>query len=146
MTLPGRSYSRDTPRRARAYVRDFLREWNVPESVVEVLALAVSEFASNALAHVDHDTVDVRVSVTEDEAVVSVTDRGLSGLPTVSTETLPDDEHGRGLALVEALADRLEVLAHQQSTEVLAAVALPGHARDTGRGGTSDDDAPRAHG
>ncbi|WP_425824595.1 ATP-binding protein [Streptomyces fractus] len=142
VTLPGREL--DTPKRARAYVTDFLREWNVSRDAVEMLTLAVSELATNAVTHVGHGTIAVRVTLTDDEALVSVTDGGLCGRPSARTGTGPDDEHGRGLALVEALVDRLVVRLYQETTEVLVAVALPGPVHDSSEGG-ADDDGARPH-
>ncbi|MFI7008884.1 ATP-binding protein [Streptomyces sp. NPDC050145] len=117
MTLPCSSI--DSPRRAREFTADMLRAHCVPRSVIDDLRLVTSELVTNCVQHACGDVV-VRVSVSEDEAVVSATDHGISSAFTVESVS-PDSERGRGLALVDALTDRLEIRLGRASTEVLAA-------------------------
>ncbi len=72
----------------------------------DLLALMLSELATNAVQHADTE-FEVDIAVTEHVGGrwvrVSVTDEA-PGFPTAS-EPLPDAPHGRGLRIVETLAD-----------------------------------------
>jgi anti-sigma regulatory factor (Ser/Thr protein kinase) len=93
---------------ARAHAVDALREWQIDDDIVEALRLIVSELDTNALFHTESRTIEITVSVTATEAIVTVTDQALSGTP-VARKARPEEEHGRGLAFVEALATRPEL-------------------------------------
>lgn len=71
------------------------------EGSCDVVALLVSEVATNALVHGDGD-VQVRVTTRADALRVEVTD-GSPQMPVPRTAELLE-EGGRGLALVESLA------------------------------------------
>ncbi|MCX4647577.1 ATP-binding protein [Streptomyces sp. NBC_01446] len=114
---------------ARAHAADALRQWQIDDDIVEALRLIVSELVTNAVVHTASRTIEITVSVTATEAVVTVTDQGLFGTP-VAREARPEEEHGRGLALVEALATRWESTPLADGTQVEAAVTLPEQATD----------------
>ena len=89
---------------ARRFVRATLVDWKLP-SLTDVAELVVSELASNAVLHARHQSFRLTVRrLDEDQVRVAVIDRSRVE-PTVAT---PDDEddHGRGLALVDAVAER----------------------------------------
>ncbi|WP_330279092.1 ATP-binding protein [Streptomyces sp. NBC_00569] len=109
---------------ARAHTVDALREWQIADDTVEVLRLIVSELVTNAVVHTASRTIEITVSVTDTEASVTVTDQGLCGTP-VARKARSEEEHGRGLALVEALTTRWESTPLSDGTRVEAAVALP---------------------
>lgn len=109
---------------ARAHTVHALREWQIDDDIVEALRLIVSELVANAVVHTASRTIEITVSVTATEAIVTVTDQGLFGTP-VAREARAEEEHGRGLALVEALATRWESTPLADGTQVEAAVALP---------------------
>lgn len=90
------------PRAARRWAAEAVGRWAGSE-VVEVVRLLTSELATNALQHGGADGW-VRVSVLRGaEAVrVEVTDEG-GGVP-VPRVAEEDDEDGRGLLLLDALA------------------------------------------
>jgi anti-sigma regulatory factor (Ser/Thr protein kinase) len=69
----------------------------------DVIGLAVTELVANALRHVG-SRVDVHVDISADRIVVEVYDIG-GRLPR-QQHAGPDDEHGRGLAVLDALATR----------------------------------------
>jgi anti-sigma regulatory factor (Ser/Thr protein kinase) len=123
MTLPCSSL--DSPRRAREFTADVLRAHRVPRSVIDDLRVVSSELVTNCVQHACGDVV-LRVSVSEDEAAVSATDHGISSefAANVADE---DSERGRGLALVDALTDRLEIRLGRASTEVRAACRISAH-------------------
>ncbi|MFE2737306.1 ATP-binding protein [Streptomyces sp. NPDC059349] len=109
---------------ARAHAVDALREWQIDDDIVEALRLIVSELTTNAVVHTASRTIEITVSVTATEAIVTVTDQGLSGTPA-ARKAHPEEEHGRGLALVEALATRWESSPLADGNQVEAAVTLP---------------------
>lgn len=77
----------------------------VSGDVRDVVAVMVSELATNALLHADTAfVVDVVVDDGVDEIVVAVHDGG-DGQPVVQDPD-PTDTHGRGLRIVASLADR----------------------------------------
>lgn len=78
---------------------------NVGDDVRDVVALMVSELATNALLHAQTAfVVDVTLVADADEIVVAVHD-GAGGRPVIK-DPGPTDAHGRGLRIVAALADR----------------------------------------
>jgi anti-sigma regulatory factor (Ser/Thr protein kinase) len=88
--------------------RQFLREQFVPASYdpgVEIVALMLSELATNAVQHAG-TAFEVGIWVTPDpegrSVLVRVTDEG-PGFP-VPQEPPADAPHGRGLRIVESLA------------------------------------------
>jgi anti-sigma regulatory factor (Ser/Thr protein kinase) len=103
----GRLVLDDDPRSAgvaRRFLCDFLQVAGLPDEVVGNAELCLSELVTNALLHAGGRT-ELRVTL-DGSLVVSVRDHGA---PT-ATENLDDPDplrvHGRGLLLVEALADR----------------------------------------
>jgi anti-sigma regulatory factor (Ser/Thr protein kinase) len=100
----------DDPRSAgmaRRFVRDFLGRAEVSEELVENAQLCVSELVTNAVVHAA-TRIELRATLGA-ELTVSIRDRGSA---SAHAPAEPDDDpdllrvHGRGLLLVEALADR----------------------------------------
>ena len=94
----------ESVREARTVVRSYLGA----DPAAEVAALAVSELATNAIAHtrsgLPGGTFAVSVHRGDGGVVVSVRDAGARGAP-VLTEPTPRAEHGRGLRVIAALAE-----------------------------------------
>lgn len=114
--------------RARRWTRDVLSD----SPRVDDAALIVTELSANALLHTDsgysHDTFSLTLTRTQHAITVTVADSG-------GTETEPHVQHprrtalhGRGLALVEMLADRMEVRRSVHGHVVTATLhgAMPG--------------------
>jgi anti-sigma regulatory factor (Ser/Thr protein kinase) len=81
-------------------VVDQLRAWGVAPSVVEEVALTTHELVANALVH-GEAPVDLRLVHTGSQLVVEVHDRSTERpVPRVVDV---NEEHGRGLQIVEAL-------------------------------------------
>jgi GAF domain-containing protein/anti-sigma regulatory factor (Ser/Thr protein kinase) len=94
-------------RTARRFVHDRLSSWGL-ESMSDALELVVSETVTNALVHAGSD-VDVRLRVFADHIRLEVRDSD-SNPPVPSPLALAEEEnaeaeHGRGLLIVETLAD-----------------------------------------
>jgi serine/threonine-protein kinase RsbW len=106
---------------AREHVADDLGRRGVPDDVVDDLVLIASELAANAIRHGSPPAV-LELHYDQDRIRVVVSNHGNAPDPRVLTAD-PDAGHGRGLAIVESLADdvgwsrdgeRLDVWADRQ--------------------------------
>jgi GAF domain-containing protein/anti-sigma regulatory factor (Ser/Thr protein kinase) len=88
---------------ARRFARRTLDEWSCREDVIERVELPLSELVTNAVMHTRSE-VDVVLRLGEGALRVEVHDRS-AVLPTRRSHDM-DASTGRGLELVEALADR----------------------------------------
>ncbi|MFJ2399487.1 SpoIIE family protein phosphatase [Streptomyces sp. NPDC087843] len=93
--------------KARRFVRDHLDSWGL-DGMSDALELVVSEIVTNALIHAGSD-VDVRLRAFEDHVRLEVRDSD-SNPPLPSPLALAEEEnaeaeHGRGMLIVEALAE-----------------------------------------
>ncbi|MFC7306411.1 ATP-binding protein [Streptomyces monticola] len=99
-----------TPRsasRARALLREQLTEWKVDGEVADTAQLLLSELVTNSIRHgrvPPGREIGVRLARYEGRVRVEVADAS-NALPEPRQAGL-DEEDGRGLALVIALADR----------------------------------------
>ncbi|TKA12965.1 ATP-binding protein [Actinacidiphila oryziradicis] len=100
------SATRRGARLARLLATEQLRSWGLS---IEAAAHVVAELAANAALHGRVPGRDFRLTLTVTNAGtlrIEVTDARAERLPSVHREALPEDESGRGLMLVDALADR----------------------------------------
>ncbi|WP_328767426.1 ATP-binding protein [Streptomyces sp. NBC_00286] len=104
------SSTRRGARLARLLAVEELRTWPVSPTVTERAEQIVAELATNAALHGRVQGRDFRLTLTLDEATgvvrIEATDTRGEKLPAPPPEPQPDDESGRGLLLVAALADR----------------------------------------
>ncbi|MFL5999576.1 MAG: ATP-binding protein [Streptomyces sp.] len=105
-----------TPRGARLgrhLALNQLRIWGVPydSPTADAVAVIVGELAANAVTHgrVPGRDFELRLSLVPGSVRIEVTDT-CGDLPVAVRPPGPLDDGGRGLLLVEALADRWEVL------------------------------------
>ncbi|MFG2310396.1 ATP-binding protein [Streptomyces sp. NPDC048566] len=92
--------------RARTLFREQAGSWGLSADITETAELLLSELATNAYRHAKAAPgreIRARCVLTGDRLRVTVTDAG-DTLPEPRTAS-PEDESGRGLALVAALAD-----------------------------------------
>ncbi|GGV69901.1 ATPase [Streptomyces longisporoflavus] len=123
LRLPGDSER--TPGRARAYLGVTLADWGVCETVRADLQLIVSELATNAVTCTRSSEITVEITLTDDEAAVSVADHG-PHRHLRARHVPPDAESGRGLLIVQALASRWgQSRDDAGGTTVHAAITLP---------------------
>jgi anti-sigma regulatory factor (Ser/Thr protein kinase) len=104
ITLPGTD-------RAVAEGRRFVRETLGPRHPsLDGVGLSVSELATNAIRHSVSGAggrFTISLVAARNRVRAEVTDDGTTGSePRLHGESGPDAEHGRGLVLIEALADR----------------------------------------
>ena len=107
-TLTARFVLDDDPRAAptaRRFLREFLRRADVPDDVAATAELCLSELVTNAIVHAGGRS-ELRATI-DTALTVSVRDHG-GHAPDAAPDDDPDPlrVHGRGLQLVEALADR----------------------------------------
>ncbi|WP_394815773.1 ATP-binding protein [Streptomyces gibsoniae] len=96
--------SEHSVRHIRRVVRSFLREWEMAE-LADAAELGVSELVANVVRHVPDRRCTVLVMRQTAGVRVEVTD-GFSGLPSARSEVPEDSEGGRGLLLLDAVADK----------------------------------------
>lgn len=91
-------------RAVRGFLLQTLAAWKVPDDAADTAALCLSELVTNALIHT-HDGCEVRAVLDDRVLTISVRDGGST---VVRSEQLADplQVHGRGLQVVEALAER----------------------------------------
>ncbi|WP_435241121.1 ATP-binding protein [Streptomyces cucumeris] len=92
--------------RARVLLREQARSWDLPEEVTETAALLLSELMTNACRHARVSPgreVRARCVVRDEKLRVEVSDA--SDVMPQPRQAAPEDESGRGLALIAALAD-----------------------------------------
>ena len=110
---------------ARAFLRHALLAWDVPEDVRDSAELVVSELVTNAVTHTG--TAAELVVARESGAGllrISVADR--SSRHPAPRDAAPDAVGGRGLAIVEVLAQAWGVTAHGEGKLVWAVLPLSG--------------------
>ncbi|WP_371549866.1 ATP-binding protein [Streptomyces sp. NBC_00554] len=104
------SSTRRGARLARLLTVERLQAWQVSPAVTERTEQIVAELAANAALYGRVQGRDFLLALTLDEAVgtlrIAVSDTRGECHPAISPEQGPDDESGRGLLLVDALADR----------------------------------------
>jgi anti-sigma regulatory factor (Ser/Thr protein kinase) len=121
-------------RLARHLALNQLHAWGIPHGTdaSDAVALIVAELAANAVTHgrVPGRDFELRLSLVTGSVRVEVTDTRSGPRPPgpgVVPPVRPLDEGGRGLVLVEAVADRWEVLDREPPGKtVRAEVDLPG--------------------
>ncbi|MGW0138254.1 ATP-binding protein [Streptomyces calvus] len=104
----GRADLRAVPESRRA-LRELLRHWGTPEQSA-VAELLTSELVTNALVHTDHEAV-LTATVGPRRLRVEVRDFAARE-PRPRMPCTDDGTHGRGLVLVESLADGWGVRKH----------------------------------
>ncbi|MGW5210513.1 ATP-binding protein [Streptomyces sp. NPDC004051] len=94
-------------RLARLLATDWMRDRDLPHRVAEAAEHLVAELAANAATHGRLAGRDFRLALLDRGATlrIEVTDTRGDDLPLCRVPA-PDAESGRGLLLVEALADR----------------------------------------
>lgn len=92
---------------ARRVTRDALERWRLP-GLVDAVVLAVSELVTNATRH-GRPPVWIGLERQREQVRLDVHDASPAELPDVSGHAAPDVESGRGLEIVQALADDLTV-------------------------------------
>jgi anti-sigma regulatory factor (Ser/Thr protein kinase) len=110
---------------ARRTTRTVLNGWRANHDVVEVALLVVSELVTNA---VEHAQPPLALHLQRDEAKrrvwVAVSDAGPAVQDGPWTTSCTPEEHGRGLGIVDSLADAQGIQAHTPGTTHWALLSL----------------------
>jgi anti-sigma regulatory factor (Ser/Thr protein kinase) len=92
------------PRHIRRIVRSFLGEWRMPE-LSDAVELGVTELLANVVRHVPDRRCALLLLRQRTGVRVEVTD-GSDELPRTPDSLDTDAENGRGLLLLDAMADK----------------------------------------
>ena len=88
----------------RRFVARTLRDWEVDEAHIEPVTLVANELLANAIVHA-HSAPVLSLAEAGSDLMLKVADDSPS-VPVVRAAVPDDDTGGRGLMLVEALADQ----------------------------------------
>ena len=113
--LPGDAVA---PGKARAFLRETLRRWDVEDDTVDAAELCVSELVTNAVIHTG-TTAELTAQLDAEFLTVLVRDGGTTGavqLPEADADPLMIS--GRGLGLVDAVATAWAAEASADGTTV----------------------------
>ncbi|MFI8945896.1 ATP-binding protein [Streptomyces sp. NPDC053750] len=125
-----------SPAQARRLTRARLNGWSVCEDTCDTAALVVSELVTNAIVHTASTHIVCELHDGDDLVRIAVRDEGCApGQPHPAADQQPEDEHGRGLLLVDALCDAWG--AHEHGPGLLVWAELPRRAD-----GPRDPDEP----
>jgi anti-sigma regulatory factor (Ser/Thr protein kinase) len=112
------------PRSARRMLAAQLRAWPVGEPEMAAAAMIATELVTNA---VEHAAAPVQLRVQYDGAVVVIEVRdGSTSPPRLQTPT-PATTRGRGLQMVDLLAERWDYVLHPDGKTVWADILLGGN-------------------
>ncbi|MEV0242235.1 ATP-binding protein [Streptomyces sp. NPDC050674] len=113
-----------SPARARRLTQARLTGWSVCEDTCDSAALVVSELVTNAIVHTASTHIVCELHDGDDLVRIAVRDEGCApGQPHAASRTRPEEEHGRGLLLVDALCHAWG--AHEDGPGLLVWAELP---------------------
>ncbi len=123
ITVPAKP---DASEKTRQVLRRVARGWNFDDAKIGDLVLACGEALNNAIEHAyDGESGTIRVNARGDESslVVTISDGG------AWREGPTRADHGRGIAIMHALADRVDIAGSPAGTSVRMAFGVaPGNA------------------
>lgn len=114
------------------FIEGTLRGYGAPESVIADIAISVSELVNNAILHGNRSAPDKNVTVTISRAnssvSIAVADQGDGFNPESIENPIEDDnllkEVGRGIFIVRALMDKVEITASPRGTTIVITKAI----------------------
>ncbi|WUH05188.1 ATP-binding protein [Streptomyces violaceus] len=113
-----------SPAQARRLTRARLAGWSVCEDTCDSAALVVTELVTNAIVHTASAHIVCELHDGDDLVRIAVRDEGCApGQPHAAGRTRPEEEHGRGLLLVDALCEAWG--AHEHGPGLLVWAELP---------------------
>ncbi|WP_377270909.1 ATP-binding protein [Peterkaempfera sp. SMS 1(5)a] len=120
-TLPGAPEAVST---ARRFVRITAAMWRLADDLVGDAELCISELVGNAVMHTDSHRVHCRIWSAQQTLFLEVDDEGRLRLPAVAPAD-DEDEHGRGMLLVETFAEAWGTVPRPGLSGKTVWVALP---------------------
>ncbi|MGX1561345.1 ATP-binding protein [Streptomyces sp. NPDC055506] len=113
-----------SPAQARRLTRARLTGWSVCEDTCDSAALVVSELVTNAIVHTASTHIVCELHDGDELVRIAVRDEGCApGQPHAAGRTRPEEEHGRGLLLVDTLCEAWG--AHEHGPGMLVWAELP---------------------
>ena len=107
---------------ARHIVRNAMEQVGVEETCVYDVELALSEACTNVLVHSGPgDQYVVRLDLEDRLGVIRVIDvgHGFDSARLQTSDALPEDERGRGLGLMQALVDRVDLTSRSEAGTIV---------------------------
>ena len=102
-----------------------LAVFSVTKDCRDDIGLAIGEACANAVQHADSGAdYEVTVTIQEDRCIIDVVDEGTGMDSAEATDATPDAETGRGLKIIHALADMVELRRRQPRGMVLRIVKM----------------------
>jgi anti-sigma regulatory factor (Ser/Thr protein kinase) len=92
-----------SPAQARRLTRARLNGWAVCEDTCDTAALVVSELVTNAIAHTASEHIVCELRDGAELVRIAVRDEGCAPSEPHPLAARPEEEHGRGLLLIDAL-------------------------------------------
>lgn len=112
-----------SPAQARRLTRARLNGWSVCEDTCDTAALVVSELVTNAIVHTASEHIVCELHDGADLVRIAVRDEGCAPGEPHPLSARPEEEHGRGLLLVDALCHAWG--AHEQGSGLVVWADLP---------------------
>ncbi|GGU26225.1 ATP-binding protein [Streptomyces lavendofoliae] len=91
-------------RAARRHADTVLTGWGVPPAVIDDAVVVISELVTNATLHTRDGPAELHLIVQDRQLVIAVTDTCADSIERTVPREDSEDDHGRGLAIVRALA------------------------------------------
>jgi anti-sigma regulatory factor (Ser/Thr protein kinase) len=113
-------------RDARAFVNATTARWELPDALAEDALLLSGELVTNAMIH-GREPIELRLRRTPRDVLIEVDD-GDAAIPRKLRPTVRDD-HGRGLQMTAAIADRWGTRPLRDGKSVWCQLALARYAR-----------------
>lgn len=126
---------------ARRLTKARLHGWSVGEDTCDTAALVVSELVTNAIVHTASEHIVCELRDGTELLRIAVRDEGCAPGEPHPAAARPDDEHGRGLLLIDALCEAWGAQEHGSGLIVWAELARRaglGDAPGTGDGPHDD--------
>ncbi|ELS51082.1 hypothetical protein STVIR_7958 [Streptomyces viridochromogenes Tue57] len=108
----------------RSFASSALGRWPLPDETRDAAVIVLGEFAANAVVH-GRSELYVLMTLSDGYVTLAVRDGGESR-PTADETLLADDEHGRGLLMVDGLAERWEAVSTPLGWRCTARLRAPG--------------------
>ena len=121
----------DTVPRARRLIGRELCRFVADHEVVDRLVLAGAEACNNAILHSDCGSYVVQIEIDTDVCTVTVADDGVGfDVPEHLVMPGPDSVGQRGLALMDALVDDVDISSSSEGTTVVLRQRISGNGRN----------------
>ncbi|MFF8513394.1 ATP-binding protein [Streptomyces sp. NPDC015492] len=98
------SQAQPAVRAARHHAAKVLTGWGLDTAVIDDAIVVISELITNAILHTRNGPAELQLRIQNQQLVIEVTDSCTDSVKSTVPRDDSDDDHGRGLAIVNALA------------------------------------------